>query len=301
MKWILAVGTALVIIALAVVLVIRSQILTIIPMPDLPVRTEPTKGPIVAPAYPVPVPASTEEEESPNQPLTVVPPIADAPKADAKNSHKPLLPDKSLILETAPGDDGKPKPVRILLECDVCMRRGPLEVLLCRKNTKEHEAVIRTAVDAKLIHAALIALGAKVGAPVQFIDPKTEQEAYKPASGETIALTLHYKHAGKLHSHPAQEWIRDTKTKKPMAQSWVFAGSRFVKDPDQPEKPAYYTANNGEIVGISNFIDSMLDIPVNVGSDNANLSFDANTAKIPPVLTKVWLILEIGKPRAVAP
>ena len=109
-------------------------------------------------------------------------------------------------------------------------------------------------------------------------------------------MSVHYRHAGKLHSHPAQDWIRDLKTKKPMAHDWVFAGSRFVKDPDQPDKPPQYTANNGEIVGISNFIDSMLDIPVNVGSDNSELVFDAYTVKIPPVLTKVWLILEIRKP-----
>jgi len=294
MRWISA-GLAMIVVAgLAMVFLVRSGLMPALPMPPIPARTEPTRAAeTVVPTAPIAL--VVEEEDDPNVPLKVVPAIAEAPKADSKNLHKPLLPDRSLLLETATVD-GKPKPVRLLLETEVCMRRGPLEVLLCRKNTKEHEAVIRTAVDAKLIHAALIALGAKPGSPVQFVDPKTDKEEYKPASGESIAATVHYRHAGKLNAHKAQEWIRDLKTKKPMAYDWVFAGSRFLKDPEQPDKPPYYTANNGEIVGISNFIDSMLDIPVNVSQDNAALAFEANTVRIPPVLTKVWLILEIRKP-----
>ena len=72
----------------------------------------------------------------------------------------------------------------------------------------------------------------------------------------------------------------------------VFAGSRFLKNPDKPTDPEYYTANNGEVISISNFVDSMLEVPVEVSRDNADLSFDAMTEKIPPLLSKVWVILE---------
>src|SRR5262245_40056292 len=60
---------------------------------------------------------------------------------------------------------------RVLVPAVVCFREGPLEALLCRKETKEHEAVVAADVDARLIHAALLAAGAKVGTPVQF-EPK---------------------------------------------------------------------------------------------------------------------------------
>ena len=293
MKWILAGLATLSVAALVVIVLIRSSETESRPQPEAAPLSSLSPTARREPAKPiVPVP---EEEDDPNRPLKDPEPLPEPPKLDAKNEHKALLPDKSLLLETTTAADGKPKPVRLLFAAEVCLRRGPLEVLLCRKNTKEHEAVLRTSVDAKLIHAALIALGAKPGAPAQFFDPKTEKEDYKPASGETIEVSVHYKQRGKPITQPAQDWIRDSKTKKPMEHRWVFAGSRFLKDPEQPDKPAYYAANNGEIIGISNFVDSMLDIPVNVSRDDDSLAFVARTEAIPPVFTKVWLILTVGK------
>ena len=56
--------------------------------------------------------------------------------------------------------------------------------------------------------------------------------------------------------------------------------------------PEYYCANNGEIICLSNFVDSMLDLPVEVSKDEVDLHFEPITAKIPPLKSKVWLILE---------
>ena len=36
----------------------------------------------------------------------------------------------------------------------------------------------------------------------------------------------------------------------------------------------------------------MLDLPVEVSRDDAELAFEAKTDKIPPLLSKVWVILE---------
>jgi hypothetical protein len=77
-----------------------------------------------------------------------------------------------------------------------------------------------------------------------------------------------------------------------MAHDWVFAGSRFVKNPDRPNDPDYYCANNGEVICISNFQDSMLDLPVEVSREANDLIFDAIPAKIPPLRSMVWVILE---------
>jgi hypothetical protein len=243
-------------------------------------------------------PAGASADDPPRPPeyeelLKKAEPLPDPPKADASNEHKKLLPDGSLLLELAPdpADRTKKKPVRVLLAAEVCMLKGPLEVLLCKKQTKEHEAVVRTGTDAKLIHAALLAAGGKPGKPVQFVDPATDQPAYKPASGTVITVTVHYRKDGRLHTRPGQEWIRDMKTGKPMAHKWVFAGSREVGDPDNPAAPKYYAANSGEVICISNFPSSMLDLPVKVTADNADLSFEALTENIPPLLSKVWVIL----------
>src|SRR5947208_1282977 len=95
-------------------------------------------------------------------------PLPEAPKADAKSEHKALQPDKMLLLETKPD-----KTMRVLVAAEVALREGPLEMFVCKKHTKEHESVLSIDTKAQFIHAALIACGAKPGAPVQFIDPKT--------------------------------------------------------------------------------------------------------------------------------
>jgi hypothetical protein len=214
-------------------------------------------------------------------------PLPEVPKADPKSELTALNKEKTLYLEKKP--DGTR---RVLLAAQVCLREGPLEVFLCKARTKEHEAVVRADLDAQFIHAALVAAGAKPGSPVQYVNPKTGAEEYKPATGAKINVSVHYKKDGKLHTHAAQEWVQDIRTKKPMAHQWVFAGSRFFKNPDRPADPDYYLANNGEVISISNFPDSMLDLPVEVGKDDAGLVFQANTEKIPPLGSHVWVILE---------
>lgn len=251
--------------------------------------TEPIPAPLrTSASAPTPPPASfTQEIPDPARHGKDAEPLPPLPIADAKSQTKALLPDKTLYLETKP--DGTK---RIHLVTEVCLREGQLEVFLCKTNTKEHEAIVRTAVNAQFIHAALVAIGAKPGAPVQFLNPKTDQPEYKPASGAKINVTVHYRKGGQLFTHAAQEWITDQKTKKPMVHQWVFAGSRFLKNPDNPSEPEYYTANSGEVISISNFVDSMLDLPVEVSRDNVDLNFAARTDKIPPLLSKVWVILE---------
>lgn len=216
-------------------------------------------------------------------------PLPEVPKADAKSELTALNKEKTFYLEKKP--DGTK---RVLFVAEVCLREGPLEVFLCKTRTKEHEAILRSELDPRLIHTALVATGLEPGKTVQYVNAKGDPD-YKPASGAKVAVGVVYTLKGKVESHPAQEWIQDLKTKKPMAHQWVFAGSRFVKNPEKPDDPEFYTANNGEVICISNFPDSMLDLPVQIGKDDDQLAFQAFTEKIPPKLTKVWVVLEKGK------
>lgn len=213
-----------------------------------------------------------------------LPPV---PKSDAKSELTALQPDKSLYLEKKP--DGSR---RVLIAAEVCLREGPLEVFVTKRGTKEHESILRISLDARFIHAALEAAGAKVGTPVQFVNPKTMEDEYKAATGPVIKATVHYTKDGKTHTHPAQEWVTNKKTKKDMTDDWVFAGGRFIKNPDRPTDPPFYSANNGVVLGLSNDYDAMLDLPVQVSKDDAFLIYQANTEKIPQLTSKVWLILE---------
>lgn len=228
----------------------------------------------------------------PDQPGKDAQPLPDPPKADPASRHVENPQVKGLIIEVLNG-----KAARVLLATEVCLREGPLEVLLCKKNTKEHEAILRADVDAQRVHEALVFAGATAGRPAQFVDPKTGEAAFKPATGTAVKLSVHYKKDGKLHTHPAQEWVWDFKAKKPLPHDWVFAGSRLLKHPDRPNDPAYYTANSGDIVTIATFPDAMLDLPVEISKDDANLTYEAKTDRIPPLLSKVWLIFEPVPPK----
>src|SRR5687767_8903033 len=72
---------------------------------------------------------------------------------------------------------------RVIVDGVVCLRQGQLEMFACLKGTKEHESIISVDCKAYIIHAALLAIGAKSGTPVEF------QPLYKPATGTTIDVT----------------------------------------------------------------------------------------------------------------
>jgi hypothetical protein len=161
---------------------------------------------------------------------------------------------------------------------------------MCKKDTKEHEAILRTEIDGLKIHELLILAAAVPGTPTQFVNPKTEQADYKPATGTKINVSVHYTKGGKTFTHPAQEWIWDGKKKAQFPHSWVFAGSYIIVDPCSGKK--FYGADSGDVISISNFPYSMLEVPAEVSKDDANLVYEAKTDRIPPLRSKVWVILE---------
>src|SRR5215212_2022990 len=122
---------------------------------------------------------------------------------------------KGVTLEV---EDGKR---RVLIESKVCLRQGQLEQLLTRKRTKEHEAILVADVDARKIHEALLVAEAEPGSPVK-LQPK-----FAPPSGTTIKVSVEYQENGKTIRRPAQDWVRDHKSRKELRYDWVFAGSRM--------------------------------------------------------------------------
>jgi hypothetical protein len=175
---------------------------------------------------------------------------------------------------------------RVIVEAVVCLREGQLEGLLCRQNTKEHEYILATDADARQIHLALVAAKATPGTPVQFA-PK-----YVPASGSAIKLRLRYEKDGKSVTESAQEWVRDSQTKKPLAQDWVFGGSKLVPNPEGKDKPPIYLANQGDVVCVCNMDTAMLDLPIPSPKKFEDRIFHAETERIPPLGTKVEVVFE---------
>ena len=97
---------------------------------------------------------------------------------------------------------------------------------------------------------------------------------------------------GKVKTVPAQQWVRDRQSRKELEYDWVFAGSILLDNVFEKGGPPFYGANGGDVICVSNFEDAMLDLPINSSKDNADLAFGAWTERIPPLETKVVVILE---------
>lgn len=206
---------------------------------------------------------------------------APAPTADRPPEAKKVVVGTNVDLEVAA--TGR----RVLVYAEVCLRQGPLEQLLTRKHRKEHEAILAADADARKIHEALILAGAKEGEPVRWL-PK-----YQPASGTPIRVSLRYVGAqGKEKVVPARSWIKDIKTGKELASDWVFAGSRLVENALDKDAPKHYLANDGDVICVSNFESALLDLPVKSSKADVDRGYEAWTERIPPLGTKVVVILE---------
>jgi hypothetical protein len=173
----------------------------------------------------------------------------------------------------------------VVLQGVVCNRTAPLELFACVRGSKEHESIVSTPVRPSLCHAALLAAGAESGAPARF------QPEYEPARGDRIDIALVWKDARKQRrTAKAEDWILDVKRKKAMQHPWVFAGSRFHRDPDT-QRSIYLADAEGSLICVSNFTTAMLDLPIQSTSVDDELLFQAYTERIPPIGTPVTLIL----------
>jgi len=178
--------------------------------------------------------------------------------------------------------DGKNK--RVVLVGEVCQTDVPLEMFACLKNTLEHEAIVAVDTKAFVVHAGLLAVGAKVGNPVQF------NPTYVPASGTEIEVTVVWKDKnGQRKTARAQDWIYDSQAKKAMSHQWVFAGSMFWEDEKTGQR--HYQGEAGYLICVSNFASATLDLPIQSSDANSELMFKAYTERIPPRGTPVTLLL----------
>lgn len=204
--------------------------------------------------------------------------FADDPPAEGEKKSElvQLLPNTPLWIDKTDK--------RVVMVGKVCLRQGQLEMFACPEGTKEHESVLSVPVEAAKVHAALLAVGAQPGRPVQF------QPRYQAATGTEIDVALYWTdESGKRRSAWAEDWVQDANTGKTLSHPWVFAGSGFWVD-EQTGKKAYL-ANQGELICVSNFSSAMLDLPIESSDKAGQLLFTAFTEHIPPLDTKVTIVL----------
>src|SRR5262245_15085571 len=99
-----------------------------------------------------------------------------APKnpADPTATLKKIIPDQNVWVDM--------KNKQVVVDGEICLTRGQLEMFAVPKNTKEHEAIVAIGAKAYAVHTGLLAVGAKSGSTVKF-EPK-----YQPATGDKIDI-----------------------------------------------------------------------------------------------------------------
>jgi hypothetical protein len=210
-------------------------------------------------------------DDSMEKPRDLGPPLVDQPD-DLKKLH-PVYP---------VWIDNKAK--QVVLIGAVCRANYPLEFFATYPD-RGYESVVVIYAKPSIIHAALLALGAKPGKPVQY-DP-----TFAPPSGAEIEIGLAWKDKdGQLKKARAQEWIRDIKTKKQLDVNWVFAGSMFWEDKATGEKS--YLADRGDFISVLNLPTALLDVPIQSASAIESRLFEGFTERLPPPGTPVTLILK---------
>jgi len=142
--------------------------------------------------------AQTESSDTPKS----------APESSATDSSQsgnkpeliPINPQKTAFIDRV---DKK-----VILETTVVFRNGLLEMLVCLKQTKEHESILAFDGKARDIHAALLAVGAQAGKPVSW-DPE-----FRPPTGQKIEISLMWQDdTQKWHRSNAEKWLRSATRK----------------------------------------------------------------------------------------
>ena len=164
----------------------------------------------------------------------------------------------------------------------VALADGPIEFFACPRKTKEHESVIAVNATAQLVHTGLLAIGLRPGSPASFYPE------FKPATGDPVAITVHWHDDTGDHETSAQRWVKNSQTGQELGCNWIFAGSSFWKNPKTGIE--YYQADGGDLVCVSNFPAATLDIPITSSQANDALLFEAFTGRVPERGTPVELI-----------
>jgi len=189
--------------------------------------------------------------------------------------------------------DVKAKQVRVECEsCNVAQDVG-LEFFCVSAGTNEYESVLSSKAKASHIHLAMLMVGLDPGEPVKYSEAAKK---WIPPHGPPLQITCEWKKGDEMIRVPAYRLMQNRKTKKEAPPfTWVFTGSKIMED-------GKYAADAvGYLVSVLNNELTVIDIPEVAGRDLEAREWDRNANLLPPVGTKIWMIIEpTGKKDAAA-
>jgi hypothetical protein len=200
------------------------------------------------------------------------PPLVDTPKDLTK-----LDPVQSVWI------DAKNKQVVMLGE--VCKADYPLEFFATLRD-RGYESVVVIDTRPSIVHAGLLAVGAKPGHPAQY----TKEGKFIAPTGTEVEIDVHWKdEKGKIQRASAREWIRNIKSQKALDTNWVFGGSGFRKGEDGKN---HYLADGGDFISVLNLTTATLDLPIRSTSALESRAFEGFVEHLPPAGTPVTILLK---------
>ena len=193
---------------------------------------------------------------------------------------------------------------RVELDGKICLREGALEYLAVLAGGKEYESVLSFDCKAVDLNLAMIGLGYKAAGGVRKLG-----DADVP-KGDPLYLAVEWKtEDGKTKRVRAEELLFNQATKKPMRKTaWVFTGSDFARDPDDPRK-LYIDPETKRTVFLADIEKNLIAVyrdplaifnsPLNTGVDG--IYYQVNKEACPKVGTPVKLIMEPAPKEALDP
>lgn len=173
-----------------------------------------------------------------------------------------------------------------------------LEVTVCTRNSKEHEALVVTDATPSHIHAALLLAGLTPGTPGTW-HTEGNNLVRVPPRGDPVRVTIVYTTPdGHEVSAPAQDWVINARSAKPLSDEgpgeWVFAGSRMV---EYQGREFYDADGTGTLVGLTTFGSETVAF-TRVFSPESQVEepeWIADPARVPAYLTRVVVRISPAK------
>lgn len=175
-----------------------------------------------------------------------------------------------------------------------------LEVMVCSRDTREHESLVVTSVKPSHIHAALLMIGLEPGTPGSWRwDAGAGRMIASGPTGPGLDVSFIVAGSDGLPAvHDPAAWVIDERETVRLSEKlrardvhspgWVFAGSKIALRPDGPGE--YYKADiEGTLVGLATFGTETIALPLVISPEAAVEApvWIADRSAVPPWGTRV--------------
>jgi hypothetical protein len=166
----------------------------------------------------------------------------------------------------------------------------PIEVIACwpaPKGQKAHETILTIDAKPSAVHAALVELGLKPGAPIK---------GQGTATGPAVKIYLLIPESGDFKKVPIEKAIIDPVTGKPLpAVQWKFTGSVQSKPDPEKNETVYGADLTGTLITVFPVTDQVVFQSSLTIEQEKFIKLEANQKVLPKEGTAIKLVIEAPK------